>query len=222
MIELQNVSKYYPNGHKALDNVNFHLAAGDFAFLTGHSGAGKSTFLKILAALEPATRGQIRIGNFNLNKLSPKQIPELRRHIGMILQTPNLLMKRSVFDNVALPLIISGCSHKETASRVRAVLAKVSLSNREQHFPYELSGGEQQRIAIARAIINKPAILLADEPTGNLDPHLAGEIMHLFSQFNRLGMTILIASHDLNLINNFHYPQFTLHEGQLFHEPTPA
>ncbi len=222
MIELRNVSKRYPNGHKALDNVNFHLAPGDFVFLTGRSGAGKSTLLKLLAGLELPTQGDIRIGSFHLNNLSRKQLPELRRQIGMILQTPNLLMNRTVFDNVALPLVIAGYTHKEINNRVHAVLKKVSLDNREQDYPYELSGGEQQRIAIARAVINKPAVLLADEPTGNLDPKLAGEIMHLFAQFNRLGMTILIASHDLNLINNFHYPQFTLHEGKLFHEPAPA
>jgi cell division transport system ATP-binding protein len=222
MIELHNVSKRYPNGYKALDNVNFHLAPGDFAFLTGHSGAGKSTLLKLLAAIEQPSAGQIRIGEFNLENLSARRIPELRRQIGMILQTPNLLMNRTVFDNVALPLIISGYSNKDITKRVRAVLAKVSLSDRENYFPYELSGGEQQRIAIARAIINKPAVLLSDEPTGNLDPQLASELMHLFAQFNRLGMTVLIASHDLNLINNFNYPQFTLNEGKLFHEPTPA
>jgi cell division transport system ATP-binding protein len=222
MIELHNVSKRYPNGYKALDNVNFHLAPGDFAFLTGHSGAGKSTLLKLLAAIEPPSAGQIRVGNFNLDTLKPRQIPELRRQIGMILQTPNLLMSRSVFENVALPLVIAGHSKKDITALVRAVLAKVSLSDRENYFPYELSGGEQQRIAIARAIINKPAVLLADEPTGNLDPQLASEIMHLFAQFNRAGMTVLIASHDLNLINNFNYPQFTLNEGTLLHEPTPA
>jgi cell division transport system ATP-binding protein len=222
MIELHNVSKRYPNGYKALDNVNFHLAPGDFVFLTGHSGAGKSTLLKLLAAIEPPSAGQIRIGDFHLENLSARRVPELRRQIGMILQTPNLLMNRTVFDNVALPLIIAGYSYKDISTRVRAVLAKVSLSDRENYYPYELSGGEQQRIAIGRAIINKPAVLLADEPTGNLDPQLASEIMHLFAQFNRLGMTVLIASHDLNLINSFNYPQFTLNEGKLFHEPTPA
>ena len=222
MIELHNVSKRYPNGYKALDNVNFHLAPGDFAFLTGHSGAGKSTLLKLLAAIEPPSAGQIRVGDFHLENMAARRIPELRRQIGMILQTPNLLMNKTVFDNVALPLIIAGYSSKDITTRVRAVLAKVSLSDRENYYPYELSGGEQQRIAIARAIINKPAVLLADEPTGNLDPQLASEIMHLFAQFNRLGMTVLIASHDLNLINSFNYPQFTLNEGKLFHEPTPA
>ena len=222
MIELHNVSKRYPNGYKALDNVNFHLAPGDFAFLTGHSGAGKSTLLKLLSAIEPPSAGQIRVGDFHLENMAARRIPELRRQIGMILQTPNLLMNKTVFDNVALPLIIAGYSSKDITTRVRAVLAKVSLSDRENYYPYELSGGEQQRIAIARAIINKPAVLLADEPTGNLDPQLASEIMHLFAQFNRLGMTVLIASHDLNLINSFNYPQFTLNEGKLFHEPTPA
>jgi cell division transport system ATP-binding protein len=215
MIELQHVSKRYANGHLALDNVNFHLKAGEFAFLTGHSGAGKSTLLKLLAAIEYPSQGQIRVGDYQLKRLKSRHIPYLRRQIGMIQQTPNLLMDRHVFDNIALPLIIAGYSYKEIKSRVRAVLAKVCLSNKDNLFPYELSGGEQQRVAIARAIINKPALLLADEPTGNLDAELACEIMHLFEQFNALGMTILIVSHDLSLINSFKHRRLTLAEGKL-------
>jgi cell division transport system ATP-binding protein len=224
MIELRNVSMRYPNGYMALDNVNFHLASGDFAFLTGHSGAGKSTLLKLIAGIEPLTQGQIRVGHYQLKNLAARYIPYLRRQIGIILQTPNLLMDRRVFDNIALPLIIAGHSSKEINSRIRAVLAKVCLTNKENCYPYELSGGEQQRVAIARAIVNKPALLLADEPTGNLDPSLASEIMHLFNQFNQLGMTILIASHDLSLITSFKHQQFTLAEGKLIHasESIPA
>ncbi|MES2218178.1 MAG: cell division ATP-binding protein FtsE [Pseudomonadota bacterium] len=218
MIELQHVTKRYSNGHKALDHVNFHLASGDFAFLTGHSGAGKSTLLKLIAGLEPVTEGRIRVANMQLNDLSQRRMPYLRRKIGIILQSPNLLMDRHVFDNVALPLIVSGgYNYKEISSRVRAVLAKVSLTNKENFYPYELSGGEQQRISIARAIVNKPELLVADEPTGNLDPDLAAEIMFLFEQFNQLGMTVLIASHDLGLIKNFKHQQFTLVGGKLLH-----
>jgi cell division transport system ATP-binding protein len=218
MIELQQVTKRYANGHKALDHVNFTLASGDFAFLTGHSGAGKSTLLKLLVALEPVTEGKIRVANHQLNDIPQRRIPYLRRQIGIISQSPNLLMDRHVFDNVALPLIVSGgYSYKEISSRVRAVLAKVSLTNKENRYPYELSGGEQQRISIARAIVNKPELLLADEPTGNLDPDLAAEIMYLFEQFNQLGMTVLIVSHDLGLIKDFKHRQFTLVEGKLLH-----
>jgi cell division transport system ATP-binding protein len=215
MIELQHVSKRYPNGHLALDNVNFHLDKGEFAFLTGHSGAGKSTILKLIAALEEPTQGQIVVANTHFKKLSPRKIPYLRRQIGIILQSPNLLMDRTVLENVALPLILAGFAYSEITSRVRAVLAKVSLSKKEKCFPYELSTGEQQRVSIARAVINKPALLLADEPTGNLDPKLACEIMQLFEQFNHLGMTILIASHDLSLINRFRHKQIILSEGKL-------
>lgn len=215
MIELQRVSKRYPNGYLALDNVDFNLAAGEFAFLTGPSGAGKSTLLKLIAAIEPFNQGQIIVDNQDVKKLRPSQIPYLRRKIGVILQTPNLLMDRSVFDNVALPLIVAGHSYDDISSRVRAVLAKVSLAKKENAYPYELSGGEQQRISIARAVINKPAILLADEPTGNLDANLAAEIMALFGQFNRLGMTILIVSHDLSLINHTRHRHITLTQGKI-------
>lgn len=216
MIKFQHVSKRYPNGYLALDNVSFNLATGEFAFLTGHSGAGKSTLLKLIAAIENPTQGHIAVGKYHLNSHRIKrQIPFLRRNIGIIMQTPELLMDRPIFDNIGLPLIIAGLSYSEIRSRVRAVLAKVSLHNKEKCFPFELSTGEQQRVAIARAIINKPTLLLADEPTGNLDPELANEMMHLFEQFNRLGMTILIASHDLALINKLKHRMLTLVEGKL-------
>jgi cell division transport system ATP-binding protein len=217
MIEVQHVTKRYPNGYTALDNLNFHLEKGDFAFLTGPSGAGKSTLLKLMAAIEPVTQGQITVADCQLKNIAQRHIPHLRRQIGMISQTPNLLMDRRVFDNIALPLVISGFSYKEISSRVRAVLSKVGLSSKENCYPYELSGGEQQRVTIARAIVNRPAILLADEPTGNLDPTLANDIIHLFEQFNQLGMTVLIASHDLHLIGQFKYRQFNLVEGKLMH-----
>lgn len=215
MITFQHVSKRYPNHYLALDNVSFKLDAGEFAFLTGHSGAGKSTLLKLIAAMEFSTQGQIQVGEYQLNRLRKRHIPFLRRQIGLILQTPKLLTDRSILDNVALPLIVSGCSYHDIRHRVRAVLAKVNLHTKEKCLPLELSTGEQQRVAIARAIINKPALLLADEPTGNLDPELAAEMMHLFEQFNRLGMTVLIASHDLVLINKLKHRLLTLAEGKL-------
>ena len=215
MITFQNVSKRYLNGYLALDNVSLQINSGEFSFLTGHSGAGKSTLLKLIAAIESTTQGYVVIANQKLNQLSKRRIPFLRRQMGMILQNPELLTDRTVFDNVALPLIVAGCSFHEIQSRVRAVLAKVSLPNKERCYPFELSSGEQQRVAIARAIVNKPPLLLADEPTGNLDPDLAAEIMHLFEQFNRLGMTILIASHDIALINKLRHRVLTLTEGKL-------
>lgn len=215
MIYFQNVSKRYPNGHLALNDINFKLGAGEFAFLTGHSGAGKSTLLKLIAALEPCTHGTIKIGEHFLEHLNKKQVPYLRRQIGLISQSPELLMDRRVYDNIALPLVLSGHSYHDIRHRVRAVLAKVSLHHKENCFPFELSTGEQQRVAIARAIINKPPLLLADEPTGNLDPDLAAEMMHLFEQFNRFGMTILIASHDIALINKLKHRVLVLEEGKL-------
>lgn len=215
MIEFNHVSKRYSNGHLALDNIHFHLKPQEFAFLTGHSGAGKSTLLKLIAAIETPTQGHIRVGQYLLNQLAKRDIPYLRRQIGLILQTPNLLIDRPVFDNVALPLIVAGYSYRDIQSRVRAVLAKVALPNKERCYPYELSTGEQQRVAIARAIINKPAILIADEPTGNLDPALAADIMNVFHQLNQVGMTILIASHDLTLIKQMNRRMLTLSQGTL-------
>lgn len=215
MITFQNVTKYYPNGYRALENINFHVAPGEFTFLTGHSGAGKSTLLKLIAAIEFSTKGEITIAQQSLNQLRANRIPFLRRQIGIILQNPKLLMDRPIFDNVALPLIIAGHSYSDICSKVRAVLAKVSLHNKEKFYPIELSTGEQQRVAIARAIISKPALLLADEPTGNLDPDLSEEMMHLFEDFNRLGMTVLIASHDLQLINQMKHRKLHLAEGKL-------
>jgi cell division transport system ATP-binding protein len=215
MITFQHVSKRYPNGYLGLNNVNFQITPGEFVFLTGHSGAGKSTLLKLIAAIESTHQGKITVGKHDLTRIRNNQIPYLRRQIGVILQNPELLMDRPVFDNVALPLIIAGHTQSTIQSRVRAVLNKVSLQTKERCFPIELSTGEQQRVAIARAVINKPDILLADEPTGNLDPKLAAEMMQLFEQFNQLGMTVLIASHDLALINKLKHRVLTLAEGKL-------
>jgi cell division transport system ATP-binding protein len=215
VIRFHNVSKRYPGGHEALRNVNLYVAAGELAFLTGHSGAGKSTLMRLVALIERATRGQIIVGGQNLSRIRRRRIPYYRRHIGIVFQSHRLLMDRTVFDNVALPLVIAGHPHREVARRVRAALDKVALLGKERAYPITLSGGEQQRVGIARAVVNKPAILLADEPTGNLDPELSRDIMHLFRQFNQVGVTVLIATHDLELIRGMRQRILTLRDGAL-------
>lgn len=215
MIEFAEVSKRYPNGQEALKKVSFELADGEMAFLTGHSGAGKSTLLKLICLMERATSGQVMVNGKNLNRTSRRKIPNVRRDIGMIFQDHRLLFDRSIFDNVALPLMIAGYPHREIGRRVRAALDKVGLLSKEKNTPIMLSGGEQQRVGIARAVVNKPPLLLADEPTGNLDPELSAEIMHLFEQFNQVGVSLLIASHDLSLIAQMHYRTLVMKGGQL-------
>jgi len=215
VIRFANVSKRYPGGYEALSDVSFHLAQGEMAFLTGHSGAGKSTLLKLIALIERPTTGQVIIGGQNLAKVGRRKIPYVRRDIGIIFQDHRLLFDRTVFDNVALPLIIAGYSHQETAKRVRAALDKVGLLNKEKVYPITLSGGEQQRVGIARAVVNKPPLVLADEPTGNLDPDLSREIMGLFQEFNRVGVSVLIASHDLGLIRQPGHRVLRLDHGRL-------
>ncbi|CAA6812057.1 MAG: Cell division transporter, ATP-binding protein FtsE (TC 3.A.5.1.1) [uncultured Thiotrichaceae bacterium] len=200
MIEFHKVSKRYPTGQLALYNVNLTLQRGEMAFLAGHSGAGKSTLLKLIAILEHPTQGDIIINGKAVSTLNPRRIPAYRRKIGMIFQNPHLLPDRSIFDNVALPLRIVGMAKHDIRRRVQAALDKVSLLHKQKQYPMMLSAGEQQRVGIARAVINKPSIILADEPTGNLDPELAQDIMYTFQQFNELGATVLIASHDHHLI----------------------
>ena len=215
MIRFTNVSKRYPGGYEALTDVSFHLAPGEMAFLTGHSGAGKSTLLKLIALIERPSGGQVVVGGQNLAKVSRRRIPYHRRDIGVIFQDHRLLFDRTVFDNVALPLIIAGYSREEIGRRVRAALDKVGLLKKEKVYPITLSGGEQQRVGIARAVINKPPLLLADEPTGNLDPELSHEIMGIFEEFNRVGVTVLIASHDLVLIEQMKHRMLRLEQGRL-------
>ncbi|PCJ45523.1 MAG: cell division ATP-binding protein FtsE [Gammaproteobacteria bacterium] len=215
MIRFNNVSKRYENGHDALKHINITLDKGEMAFLTGHSGAGKSTLLKLITLVERSTRGEVIVNGINLTKVSNRKIPFVRRHIGMIFQDHRLLYDRTVFDNVALPLIIAGHPHREIGRRVRAALDKVGLLKKEKLQPVMLSGGEQQRVGIARAVVNKPPILLADEPTGNLDPELSAEIMGLFQQFNQVGVSLLVASHDLGLIARMKYRTITLKDGML-------
>jgi cell division transport system ATP-binding protein len=215
MIRFNNVSKNYAGGFLALNQVSFDLAAGEMAFLTGHSGAGKSTLLKLMCLMEKPSNGSVMINGTELSSIKYKDIPYVRRRIGMIFQNHNLLMDRTVFDNVALPLIIEGYSHKETRKKVEAALDKVHLTSKLRCFPSMLSGGEQQRVGIARALVNKPPILLADEPTGNLDPKLSLDIINLFEEFNDFGVTVLIATHDLGLIARMKYRTLTLKQGSM-------
>lgn len=218
MIEFKQVTKRYPfvgGTRAALQSIDLTLGAGDFTFLTGHSGAGKSTLLKLIMMIERPTAGDIRVDNQSLNRIGNTGIPFLRRKIGMVHQNHQLLFDRTVYDNVALPLIIAGFSPKDVGRRVRAALDKVGLLDKERLNPVMLSGGEQQRVGIARAVVNKPQLLLADEPTGNLDPILSAEIMDLFEDFARVGVTVLIATHDLALIQDYSHRCLQLHQGRL-------
>jgi cell division transport system ATP-binding protein len=215
VIRFDNVAKRYPPGREGLSGVDLHLAPGEMAFLTGHSGAGKSTLLKLIGLLERATRGQVWVNSRNLNKLPHRDVPYHRREVGMIFQDHRLLHDRSVFDNVAMPLVVAGMGHAEIKRRVRAALDKVNLLGKEKSPPISLSGGEQQRVGIARALVSKPPVLLADEPTGNLDPELSAEIMNLFVQFNQVGVTTLIATHDIGLIHGLGKRIVTLRDGRV-------
>jgi cell division transport system ATP-binding protein len=215
MIRFDEVSKRYDGGLEALSRVSFELADGEMAFLTGHSGAGKSTLMKLIILMERASQGQVIVNGTNLNRISRRQVPAVRRNVGVVFQNHQLLFDRTVYDNVALPLTIAGFSPKEVGRRVRAALSKVGLSDKEKKHPVALSGGEQQRVGIARAVVNKPPLLLADEPTGNLDPELSQEIMDLFSQFNQVGVSVLIATHDLDLVQRMAKRELILRQGKV-------
>lgn len=215
MIKFVNVSKRYPETGDVLRNVSFHLRRGEIAFLTGHSGAGKSTLLRLIAVMERCSRGQIFLDGEDVGLAKENQLPYIRRKMGFIYQDYKLLSDRTVFDNVALPLVIAGYGHHEISRRVRAALDKVSLTGKEKKYPMALSGGEQQRVGIARAVVNKPPIIIADEPTGNLDPELSAEIMFLFGQFQQVGVTVLIASHDISLITQLNRRVLKLDHGQM-------
>ena len=215
MIRFEQVHKRYPNGREALAGVSFKIEAGELAFLTGHSGAGKSSILKLIALIERPTRGQVVINNQNTSRIKPRGIPQFRRQIGVVFQDHKLLHDRPVADNVALPLIIAGVPRREIDKRVRASLDQVGLLGRERSRPLELSTGEQQRVGIARSIVAKPALLIADEPTGNLDPQLAVEIMNLFKRFNEVGVTVVVATHDVHLIEQFAARRIVLDDGRV-------
>ncbi len=218
MIIFDRVGKKYSNGHVALRGVNFTLPAGQMTFLTGHSGAGKSTVLKLILGIERATSGMVNVNGIDLNRARRSEIPALRRGIGMVHQNHHLLFDRSVYDNVALPLVVAGLRPEDIAKRVRAALDKVGLLGKEKQNPINLSGGEQQRVGIARAVVNRPPVILADEPTGNLDPDLATEIMDIFGEFAQVGTTVLIATHDLALIARYRHRLLTLRSGELIQD----
>lgn len=215
MIRFDQVSKRYSSGNEALSQVSLHLAHGEMAFLTGHSGAGKSTLLKLIARLENPSTGTVLVDGKNISRTHKRNIPQLRRKIGLIFQNPQLLFDRTVYDNIALPLVIAGFRRFEMKRRIHAALDKVGLLNKARLSPEILSCGEQQRVGIARAIVNKPEIILADEPTGNLDPDLSSEIIKLFMDFNQVGSTVLIATHDINLIEYLPYRTLELRQGKL-------
>lgn len=201
MIQIESVSKRYAGGHDALIDLSLQVDKGEMVFVTGHSGAGKSTLLRLIALIDRPTSGQVIVDGQNTERVTRRKIPAYRRHIGMVFQDHKLLYDRPVFDNVALPLVIAGVGHRDAARRVRAALDQVSLLQKENQLPETLSSGEQQRVGIARAIVSRPKLLIADEPTGNLDPDLSLEVMRIFRRFNEVGVTLLIASHDIALID---------------------
>jgi len=215
MIRFDHVFKRYPNGREALTDLTLDVGRGEMVFLTGHSGAGKSTLLKLIALIERPTRGTVLVNGQNTTAVRRSKIPAFRRQIGIVFQDHKLLMDRPVYDNVGLPLVIAGVPEKEIGKRVRAALDQVGLLGREHNRPIELSTGEQQRVGIARAVISKPALLIADEPTGNLDPELAVEIMKLFKRFNDVGVTVLIASHDVHLIERLGVRRVMIEAGRV-------
>ena len=215
MIQLDDVSKRYPGGQEALSGLSFQVEAGELVFVTGHSGAGKSTLLKLITLIERPTQGQVLVGGVNTGRLPARRVPAFRRRIGVVFQDNKLLHDRSVFDNVALPLIIDGASRREIGRKVRAALDQVGLLSKEKRHPIALSTGEQQRVGIARAVVARPPLLVADEPTGNLDPELSEEIMRLFLRFTDVGVTVLIASHDWRLIEALGRRVIHLEQGRL-------
>ncbi|HHZ69549.1 MAG TPA: cell division ATP-binding protein FtsE [Methylococcaceae bacterium] len=215
MIKFDRVSKGYAEVSDALVNVSFTIGKGEMVFLTGRSGAGKSTLLKLIALVETVSRGQVFLDGQNLNRVSQREIPFIRRKIGLIFQDYKLLNDRTVADNIALPLLVAGYNHQDIKRRVRAVLDKVGLVGKEKSYPLSLSGGEQQRVGIARAVVNKPSLILADEPTGNLDPELSTEIICLFKQFKQVGVTVFVATHDLTQVVESGCRQLILDRGRL-------
>lgn len=213
MIRFDRVTKRYPNGREALTGITLSVAAGEMVFLTGRSGAGKSTVLKLIALLERPSRGRAMVNGADLTELPARKIPAFRRQVGVVFQDHKLLVDRLVFENVALPLIVAGVARAEIDKRVRAALDQVGLLGKERMLPLELSVGEQQRVGIARAIIGRPPLLIADEPTGNLDPGLAAEVMNLFRRLNEVGVTVVVATHDMHLVQASGLREIALESG---------
>ena len=215
MIQLEEVTRRFPGGQEALSGLTLSIDTGEMVFVTGHSGAGKSTLLKLIALIDRPTSGQVVVDGQNTRRVKRRRIPAYRRQIGMVFQDHKLLYDRPVFDNVALPLVIAGAGQRETGRRVRAALEQVGLLHKEKKNPQTLSAGEQQRVGIARAIVTRPKLLIADEPTGNLDPDLSLEVMRIFRRFNEVGVTLLIASHDIALIDRLGCRRIELEDGRL-------
>jgi len=215
VIHFERVHKRYPNGREALSDVTLNVSDGEMVFLTGHSGAGKSTVLRLIALIDRPSRGRVIVNHQNTSGVRRRRIPAFRRQIGVVFQDHKLLHDRPVFDNVALPLVISGMRRRELDKRVRAALDQVGLLGKESIAPLELSTGEQQRVGIARAVVSKPLVLIADEPTGNLDPDLALEIMRVFRRLNDVGVTVMIATHDVHLVDHFGLRRIALDHGRV-------
>ena len=215
MILASNLGKRYPGGHEALHDLDFEIAAGQMVFITGHSGAGKTTLVKLMAAVEKPTSGSLVVNGQNLSALRRSALPYLRRHLGLVFQDQKLLFDRSALDNVLLPLEIVGLPRREAVRRAQAALDKVGLLARERAMPIALSGGEQQRLAIARAVVNRPSVLLADEPTGNLDAESARDILEIFADFHRVGVTVVVATHDQSWVERYHPQVLRLDHGSL-------
>jgi len=218
MIQLDDVTKRFPGGQEALAHLSLSVDKGEMLFVTGHSGAGKSTLLRLIALIERPTSGQVIVDGQNTRRVKRRKIPAYRRQIGMVFQDHKLLYDRPVADNVALPLVIAGVGHRDAGRRVRAALDQVGLLHKEKQNPETLSAGEQQRVGIARAIVTRPKLLIADEPTGNLDPDLSIEVMRIFRRFNEVGVTLLIASHDISLIDRMGCRRIALDNGRLAEE----
>ncbi len=221
-IRFESVTKRFASGFQALTELSFELAADEMVFVTGHSGAGKSTLLRMIAAIDRPTKGTVYALGQPVSRFAPSSVPAYRRQLGLVFQDHRLLFDRSVYENVALPLVVAGVAHKDIGKRVRAALDKVNLGSKERALPITLSGGEQQRVGIARAAVAKPQIILADEPTGNLDPELSEEIMQLFVEFNRAGTTVVVASHDLHLVRKLEKRVLVLDHGKLIDDFRPA
>ena len=215
IITLENVSKAYSTGAPALNGVTLHINRGEFVFIVGDSGSGKSTLIKLLLRELTPTEGNIRVMGYDLNKLRHRKIPKFRRNLGIVFQDFRLIPKMSVYDNVAFALRVIGMGERKITKRVRYVLKLVDLSDKADNLPNQLSTGERQRVAIARALVNNPGVIIADEPTGNLDPVLSGEIMSLFDKINSLGATVVVVTHDLELVRQFDHRVVTIEEGKI-------